>query len=292
MATLQPPDPEAPAGTWAIEVEHLTYEYARGAIRALDDVSLRIAPGEVVGIAGQNGSGKTTLAKHLNGLLRPTRGRVVVSGRDTAGRPVQELAAQVGYVFQDPRHQLFAPTVDADLALGPRNLGVPEAEVRERVDAAIAMFGLEPVRGLHPHRIGSPARKLVAIAAVVAMRPPILVLDEPTTGQDHATARTIGDLIARLRQDGTTVICVSHDMPLLAGTADRLLVMWGGRLIAEGPPREVFADRDAMARTGLEPPQVTEIALRLRARTGAPPALAVAELATTLDALLGPAPAT
>jgi energy-coupling factor transporter ATP-binding protein EcfA2 len=281
-----------PTVPWAVEVEHLTYEYARGAIRALDDVSLRIAPGEVVGIAGQNGSGKTTLAKHLNGLLRPTSGRVVIGGRDTAGRPVQELAAQVGYVFQNPRHQLFAPTVEADLALGPRNLGFPDAEVRERVEAAISAFGLEPVRGLHPHRIGFPTRKLVAIAAVVAMRPSILVLDEPTTGQDHATARTISDLIVRLRDDGTTVVCVSHDMPLLAGTVDRLLVMWGGRLIAEGPPRELFADRDVLGRSGLEPPQVTEISLRLRTRTGAPPALAVSELAATLDGLLAPGRAT
>jgi energy-coupling factor transporter ATP-binding protein EcfA2 len=291
-ATLEPRDPDAPARTWAVEIEHLTHEYARGAIRALDDVSLRIASGEIVGIVGQNGSGKTTLAKHLNGLLRPTRGRVLVGGRDTAGRPVQELAAQVGYVFQDPRRQLFAPTVEADLALGPRNLAVPEAEVRERVEAAIAAFGLEPVRGLHPHRIGFATRKLVAIAAVVAMRPSILVLDEPTTGQDHATARTIRDLIARLRDDGTTVVCVSHDMPLLAGVADRLVVMQGGRRIADGPPREVFAERDVMDQTGLQPPQVTEIALRLRAWTGVPPALTVPELTTTLDGLLEPGRAT
>ena len=291
-ATVQPPDRGTPAVTWAVEVEHLTHEYAGVAIRALDDVSLRIARGEVVGIAGQNGSGKTTLAKHLNGLLRPTRGRVVIEGTDTAGRPVQALAAQVGYVFQDPRQQLFAPTVEADLAAGPRNLGVAEAEVWERVEDAITAFGLEDLRGLHPHRIGFPMRKLVAIAGVVAMRPSILVLDEPTTGQDHATARTIGNLIARLREDGTTVVCVSHDMPLLAGVADRVFLMRGGRLIADGPPRDVFADRDALARTGLEPPQVTEISLRLRARTGAAPALAVPELATTLDGLLGPGRAT
>ncbi len=277
-------------GDVAVDISHLTYDYARAGVRALDDVSVQIRAGEIVGVVGQNGSGKTTLTKHLNGLLKPTSGRVAVAGVDTAGKRVQELAAYVGYVFQNPNHQLFASSVEVDLGFGPRNLGVPEDEIAERVEQAIAFFGLEAVRGQHPYRISFPMRKLVGIAAIYTMRPAIFVLDEPSTGQDHITTRKINELIGRLREEGSTVICVSHDMQLLADVADRLLVMWNGRLIADRPPRDVFADRDVMAQTKLEPPQVTEISLRLRSRTGALPALAVPELAATLEhALARPA---
>lgn len=287
--------PHAPAGptdgrsTWAVEVDRLGYRYAHGEVLALDDVTLRVRPGEVVAIAGQNGSGKTTLAKHLIGLLQPSEGRVLVAGRDTRTTPVQELAAHVGYVFQNPNHQLFAGNVEADLAFGPRNLGVPEAEIVERVDTAIAFFGLDAVRGLHPNRIAFPMRKLAAIAAVATMRPGILVLDEPSTGQDHMTTGLIGGFVARLREEGATVVCISHDMPLVAAIADRLVVMDRGRTIADGPPRDVFADRGVMTRARLEPPPVTQLSLLLRHRTGRPPALDVAELAAQLDALLPPA---
>lgn len=261
-----------------VDVEHLTHVYRQGNVVALDDVSVSIERGEAVGVVGQNGSGKTTLSKHLNGLLKPTSGRVVVDGVETAGRRVQEIAAHVGYVFQNPNHQLFAPTVEADLAFGPRNLGLPEDEVTERVERAIEFFGLAQVRALHPYRISFPLRKLVGIAGIYTMRPAIFVLDEPTTGQDHVTTRVINSLIGRLRDEGATVICVSHDMPLLADVVDRLLVMWNGHLIADASPREVFANREVMRTTKLEPPQVTEIALRL----GRPAALGVDELAAAL----------
>jgi energy-coupling factor transport system ATP-binding protein len=267
-----------PRATPAIRVEHLTHVYARGQVVALQDVSFMIATGEAVGIVGQNGSGKTTLAKHLNGLLKPTAGRVLIEGEETTDKRVQQLAAKVGYVFQNPNHQLFASTVEEDLAFGPRNLGLSAAEVRDRVEEAIAFFGLQAVRALHPYRISFPMRKLVGIAAIYAMRPSIFVLDEPTTGQDHVTTRIINGLIHRLRDQGATVICVAHDMPLLADVVERILVMWNGQLIADDTPRAVFADRDVMARTRLRPPQVTEIALRLDGTRGYPVALSVAEL--------------
>ena len=288
-ATLTPAGPTDGGVTWAVEIDQLVFRYARGGVRALDDVSLRIRPGEVVAIAGQNGSGKTTLAKHLIGLLRPSGGRVLVAGRDTRATPVQALAAHVGYVFQNPNHQLFATTVEGDLAFGPRNLGVPEAEIVERVEAAIRFFGLDAVRGLHPNRIAFPMRKLAAIAAVATMEPAILVLDEPSTGQDHATIDVIGGFVRRLREKGATVVCVSHDMPLVAGIADRLVVLDHGRIIADGTPRDVFADDEVMARSRLEPPPVTQVSLRLRHRTGRPPALGVPELASLLEELLPPA---
>lgn len=274
--------PRPTPGAGAIVVDHLAHIYAAGNVIALDDVSVTIGHSEIVGVVGQNGSGKTTLAKHLNGLLKPTSGRVVVDGIDTARVRVQQLATHAGYVFQNPNHQLFASTVEQDLAFGPRNAGVPQEEVDERVEQAIAFFGLEDVRHLHPYRISFPMRKLVGIATIYTMRPKIFVLDEPTTGQDHVTTRVVNQLIHRLRNDGATVVCVSHDMPLLAETVDRILVMWGGKLIADATPREVFASGEIMRQTKLQPPQITEISLRLRSRRGRPAALTVDELAAEL----------
>lgn len=275
-------DGRKPADT-AIVFEEVTHVYPTGNVVALDRVSLSIGRGEIVGVVGQNGSGKTTLAKHLNGLLKPTSGRVVIDGMDTARMRVQQLAAHAGYVFQNPNHQLFASSVEQDLAFGPRNLGVPPDEVDERVEQAISFFGLSAVRHLHPYRISFPMRKLVGIATVYTMRPAIFVLDEPTTGQDHVTTRVVNQLIHRLRDDGATVVCVSHDMPLLAETVDRVLVMWGGQLIADATPREVFADSEVMRRTKLQPPQITQISLRLDRRAGIPAALTVDELVAELS---------
>lgn len=274
--------PRPAAGADAIVVDHLSHIYAAGNVVALDDVSVTIGHSEIVGIVGQNGSGKTTLAKHLNGLLKPTSGRVFVDGIDTTRIRVQQLATHAGYVFQNPNHQLFASTVEQDLAFGPRNAGVRQEEIDERVEQAITFFGLEDVRHLHPYRISFPMRKLVGIATIYTMRPTIFVLDEPTTGQDHVTTRVVNQLIHRLRDVGSTVVCVSHDMPLLAETVDRILVMWGGKLIADAPPREVFANAEIMRQTKLQPPQISEISLRLRSRQGRPAALTVDELAADL----------
>lgn len=280
--TLPPPagnDAKVGAVGGSIAIDHLTHVYPRGDVLALDDVSLAIGTGEIVGVVGQNGSGKTTLTKHLNGLLKPTSGRVVVDGIETTNRRVQELAAHVGYVFQNPNHQLFASTVEADLAFGPQNLGLEPDEVSERVERAIEFFHLDQVRALHPYRISFPMRKLVGIAAIYTMRPAIFVLDEPTTGQDHVTTKVINTLIRRLRDEGSTVVCVSHDMPLLAEVVDRIVVMWNAKVIADSNPRDVFSNGDVMRVTKLQPPQVTEIALRLGRR----PALTVDELAVEIE---------
>lgn len=282
QAADEPAVAGSPAAADAVVVDDLTHVYSRGNVRALDRVSVRIQAGEIVGVVGQNGSGKTTLTKHLNGLLKPTSGRVTVAGIETTHKRVQELASHVGYVFQNPNHQLFASSVEVDLGFGPRNLGLNDAEVAERVERAIEFFGLHDVRRLHPYRISFPMRKLVGIAAVYTMRPAIFVLDEPSTGQDHVTTRKINELIRRLRAEGSTVICVSHDMQLLADVVDRVLVMWDGQLIADRPPRDVFADREVMRRTNLEPPQITEIALQVADRPDERPALSVDELVASL----------
>ncbi|HEX2470397.1 MAG TPA: ABC transporter ATP-binding protein [Candidatus Limnocylindrales bacterium] len=264
-----------------VTIHDLRFAYPDGTV-ALDGVSLSAEAGSIVAVVGQNGSGKTTLAKHLNGLLRPTAGRVVVDGLDTTRHPVRRLAGHVGYVFQNPLHQLFARTVADELAFGPRNLGVAAPEVAERVATTATSLGLEPHLGAHPHRLPLPVRKLVSIASVLTMRTPILVLDEPTTGQDHRTADRIADVIRDLSAAGTTVIAVSHDMLLVAAIADRLVVLDGGRLVADGRPRDVLSDAQLAATTRLAPPQITQLAMALPGRTGRRIVLSVPELVAEL----------
>ena len=267
----------------AIEVNGASYVYPSGHVVALDGVDLRVERGEILGIIGQNGSGKTTLTKLFNGLLKPSAGRVIVNGVDTATKTVQQMAPHIGYVFQNPNHQLFARTVQAELEFGPRNIGVPAEEIAERVRNAVEFFGLQDVVDEHPYRVSFPVRKLVGIASIVTMQPSILIFDEPSTGQDHQTTHIINDLMRRLRDEGTTVVCVSHDMPLLADVVERVIVMKETRIIADASPREVFADQTLMARTNLQAPQSTQIALATVVPLGGPVALTPSELATDLE---------
>jgi energy-coupling factor transport system ATP-binding protein len=256
--------------------------YSNGAVLALDGVSLEIAEGESVGIVGQNGSGKTTLTKLLNGLLKPTSGNIVVDGKDTAKNSVQQMSSTVGYVFQNPNHQLFAPSVTAELAFGPTNLKLPPEEITERIAHALEFFDIKQYAEMHPYRLSFPLRKLVGIASVFTMGPKVFVLDEPTTGQDHQTTKVINQLIHRLQDRGSTVICVSHDMPLLADVSKRMIVMWNAKIIADGSAREVFGNTEVMERTHIAPPQITQISLRLKSRKGKPASLSVAELSAEL----------
>jgi energy-coupling factor transport system ATP-binding protein len=265
-----------------IKVTDARYVYSNGAVLALDGVSLEIAEGESVGIVGQNGSGKTTLTKLLNGLLKPTSGSIVVDGKDTAKNSVQQMSSTVGYVFQNPNHQLFAPSVTAELAFGPTNLKLPPEEITERIAHALEFFDIKQYAEMHPYRLSFPLRKLVGIASVFTMGPKVFVLDEPTTGQDHQTTKVINQLIHRLQDRGSTVICVSHDMPLLADVSKRMIVMWNAKIIADGSAREVFGNTEVMERTHIAPPQITQISLRLKSRKGKPASLSVAELSAEL----------
>jgi len=264
-----------------LDLADVRYAYPDGTV-ALDGVTLAVDGGAVVAVVGQNGSGKTTLAKHLNGLLRATSGRVVVDGLDAARYPVRTLAAHVGYVFQNPGHQLFARTVAQELAFGPRNLGVPPPEIDARVGEIVARLGLEPHLAAHPHRLPLPVRKLVSIGAVLTMRTPILVLDEPTTGQDHRTAVRIASLIRTAGAAGTTVVLVSHDMPLVAEVAGRVVVMDAGRIVADGSPRAVLGDATLTEATRIAPPQITQLAAALPGRSHRPAVLSVDELVAEL----------
>lgn len=247
-----------------IKVQNLTHIYPTGNVVAVKDISLEINPGEIVGVIGQNGSGKTTLVKHFIGLLKPTSGKVIVNGQDTAPLRVQQIAANVGYVYQNPNHQLFARTVREELAFGPRNLDLPEDEVNARVEQAVEFFHLEELLELHPYRISFPLRKLVGMASIYTMRPAVFILDEPTTGQDNITTQTVYRLIRKLRDEGSTVLCVAHDMILLAEVVDRMLVLRDGDLIMDGTPREVFSNYEIMSSTHLTPPQITTLSLKLR----------------------------
>lgn len=263
-----------------IQVQNLTHIYPTGNVVAIKNISLEIKQGEIVGVIGQNGSGKTTLVKHFVGLLKPTQGKVIINGQDTTPLRVQKIAAHVGYVYQNPNHQLFARTVREELAFGPRNLDLPEDEVNDRVEKATEFFNLQDMLEMHPYRISFPLRKLVGMASIYTMQPAVFILDEPTTGQDNITTQTVYRLIRKLRDQGSTVLCVSHDMILLAEVVDRMLVLRNGDLIMDANPREVFSDYGIMSSTHLTPPQITTLSLKLKEKYGVfeQAALSIAEM--------------
>lgn len=255
----------------AVSVEGLSYRYDPEE-PALEGIDLALADNAYLGIIGQNGSGKTTLIKHFNGLLRPTAGRVLIYGIDTARVSVGTLARTVGYVFQNPDHGIFCSTTWQEIAFGPRNLGLHPDEVHERVDETLAAFGLGAYASVPPAVLGYGLRRLVSIAAVYAMRPRLLILDEPTAGLDQRSTQDLMARIDALHAAGHTIVLVSHEMQLVAEHCHELLVMDGGRVLLRGSPSEVFARADDLARANLAPPPVTALAGRL-ADTGLPPGL-------------------
>jgi energy-coupling factor transport system ATP-binding protein len=225
----------------SIEFEGVSFAYPDGT-RALTDLDLRIGAGESVAIVGQNGSGKSTLVRHLNGLLRPTTGRVLIDGRDIRPIHVARLAALVGLAFQNPGRQLFAGKVSAEVAFGPRNMGLRGSELEARVRAALEDVGLGDEAATNPYDLGYSRRKLLALASVLAMRTPILILDEPTTGQDARGVARVRRVAARAVAEGRTVIAVSHDMRFVAESFGRVVVMQAGRVVLDGAPDVVFAE--------------------------------------------------
>jgi energy-coupling factor transport system ATP-binding protein len=247
-----------------LRAEGLVHVYPDGT-RALDGVDLRIQRGERVAIIGQNGSGKTTLVRHFNGLLRPTEGRVLLDGAETAARRVAALAASVGLAFQDPDRQIFAGKVRAEVAFGPRNLGRVGRELDRAIDDALAATGLEDQAETNPYDLGYSRRKLLALASILAMGTPVVVLDEPTTGQDARGVGRIQGIITDLTAGGRTVIAISHDMRFVAETFARVVVMGAGRILLDGPPAEIFAESawPTLASTYLEPPLASRVGARL-----------------------------
>lgn len=245
-----------------IEYRQVSFGYPDGypAIRGVD---LQISEGERVGIVGGNGAGKTTLVRMLNGILRPSTGLIEVAGRSTTGLAIAELAAHVGYAFQNPDDQLFANTIQADVEFGPRNLGLDQATAAERAKSALELVGLAGQAQTHPHQLSLSDRKLVSLAGVLAMQTPIVVLDEPTTGQDAAGVQLIGELVDALAGQGRTVLAVTHDMDFCAGHFDRVLALSDGQITADGDPRDVFSHVGSLPTAALEAPQLLRLADRL-----------------------------
>jgi energy-coupling factor transport system ATP-binding protein len=212
-----------------VELEGVYYRYPNG-VAALDGIDLSVGRGERLAITGATGAGKSTVVRHLNGLLRPSAGRVTVDGHDTSKAPVARLARRVGVVFQDPDQQLFDRTVRDEVTVGPRNFGLRGSDLAFRVDAALASAGLSASAQTHPFDLGYSRRKLVAVAAVLAMETPIVVIDEPTTGQDLRSIERIESIVEMLRRDGRTLIFVSHDRHFVERNADRVVRLENGRL--------------------------------------------------------------
>ena len=262
----------------ALHLDEVRHVYQPSGVVAIDGVSLELPPGQRVALIGQNGSGKTTLVRHLNGLLRPTSGQVLVDGEDAAGRTVAQLARQVGLVFQDPSRQIFAGSVRAEVEFGPRNLGLRGSELRAAAEEALERVGLAGEASTNPYDLGESRRKLLALASVLAMRTPVLVLDEPTTGQDLRGIAIVRDAVASAAAEGRTVLAISHDMEFVAESFERIVVMRAGRVVLDGQPDIVFGEPawETLASTYLEPPE----AARAGARLGIGPT-------PTTEALLG-----
>jgi energy-coupling factor transport system ATP-binding protein len=248
----------------AVLLEGVSFEYPRGPL-ALDGIDLHVATGELIAIVGQNGSGKSTLVRHLNGLLRPTAGSVAINGRPVGRRHVAELAREVGLAFQNPDRQIFAGKVRAEVAFGPRNLGRRGSELDAVVKRALAIVGLTGDEDTNPYDLGFSRRKLLALASILAMETPIVILDEPTTGQDARGISRVQKIVADMSAAGLTVIAISHDMRFVAESFQRVVVMRAGRIVLDGAPQAVFAE-DAwptLASTFLEPPLAARVGARL-----------------------------
>jgi energy-coupling factor transport system ATP-binding protein len=224
----------------SLSTESLVFVYPDGT-RALDGVSLEIGSGEAVGIIGQNGSGKSTLIRHFNGLLRATEGRVLLDGQDVREQHVAELARSVGVTFQNPDRQIFAARIASEVAFGPRNLGVRGADLERRVGEALEAVGLDHRAAANPYDLGFSQRKLLGLASVIAMETPVVILDEPTTGQDARGLERVRSIVRRLVEGGRTVVVTSHDMRFVAETMRRVVALRDGKMIIDGSPEEVFA---------------------------------------------------
>ena len=257
-----------------IQIEHLTHTYMPDSpftTVALKDVNLTIEDGEFIGLLGHTGSGKTTLVQHLNGLIRPTEGKVIVDGLDISDKQTSllDVRKKVGLVFQYPEYQLFEETVAKDVAFGPKNMGLSQEEIDRRVRHAIARVGLDydAISERSPFELSGGQMRRVAIAGVLAMQPGTLILDEPTAGLDPAGRRSILQMIRELHAaGGLTVVMVSHSMDDIASLATRLVVMSHGEMVLTGTPREVFMHRDLLTSIGLGVPQAAELAYRLRSQ--------------------------
>lgn len=267
---LSPRRPESRAisaltpGKVILEARYLSYRYPTGAVNALNDIDIAIHEGDFVALLGQNGSGKTTLAKHFNGLLRPTAGDMLVRGRPVSNYRRHELAREVGYVFQNPDHQIFAPTVREEVAFGPRILGMDQKTLENNIAEALDATGLSGFEDKNPFLLNRGERQRVAVASILAVKPAVIILDEPTTGLDYVHQRDTMEMLKRLNQLGHTIIVITHAMWIAEAYARRSILMKEGRILLDGPAAAVFSDETTLAKASLAPSDL----IRLRNRLG------------------------
>lgn len=258
----------------SIQVKNLKHIYEKGMPTesiALENISFSVEDGEFLGIIGHTGSGKSTLLQHLNGLLKPSEGTIVIGGIDITadGVSMVEIRKKIGLVFQYPEYQLFEETVAKDVAFGPKNLGLSEEEIEERVKEAIELVGLnyENIKDRSPFELSGGQKRRVAIAGVVAMRPEVLILDEPTAGLDPKAHKDVLDMVEEVHaKTGNITILVSHNMADIARLSDKVLVIDNGHLVTMGTPKEVFSNRDKLSEVGLDLPPITNLTEMLRTR--------------------------
>ncbi|MCQ1535806.1 ATP-binding cassette domain-containing protein [Methanosarcina sp. KYL-1] len=267
-----------------VRVENLCFRHEDGS-ETLKNLSLEIRHGEFLALLGHNGAGKTTLAGHLIGFCRPSSGRVLLNGKDIKGYSTARLAQQVGYLFQNPDSQIFTDSVYEEIRFGLKNLGLPEEEVGRRANSALEMMELSPYRERHPHALSRGQRQRLAVASILALEPDLLVLDEPTTGQDRGHIHKFLDRIRELNRLGKTVILITHDMELAAEYAERVVLLKKGEILLDGPTAEVFSSPEELDAAGLAPPFPARLALDLRKRgIDVPPLLTISELKSYLQA--------
>jgi energy-coupling factor transport system ATP-binding protein len=246
----------------AIEIRNASFAYPNGFV-AIDNISITINDGERVAIVGQNGAGKTTAVKMMNGLNKPISGDVVIDGINTKEKTTAFVAKIVGYVFQNPDDQIFNRTVKLEIEYMPRYFKFPEKEIKERIDYAVELSGIEKYLDINPYDLPYPIRKFVAIAAVIASRPKYIILDEPTAGQDKHGIEILSKMIDRLQADGVTVITITHDMEFAVNNFNRIVAMAHKHIIADGTAKEVFWNEAVIADARIKKPQIGELAKQL-----------------------------
>jgi len=250
-----------------IEVKNIHFWYPDGT-NALCDVSLEIQEGEFIALIGQNGSGKTTFAKCIAGILKPTKGEILIDGKNLKNFRRKEIAEKIGYVFQNPDHQLFSSTCEKEISSGPRNLKLPLKEIKRRVEIASEIAGV--ARNLfnkHPFFLSKGLRQRVAIASILSMQPKAIIVDEPTTGQDFKQSISVMEFLKKLNQQKHTILIITHEMHIVAKYAKRVVLFKDGKILEDGLTKEVFEKRDSLAKARVKPPQITIFSRRVLNKT-------------------------
>ncbi len=271
-----------------IQVKNLDFTYPDGT-KALENINVLIEIGEFIALIGQNGSGKTTLSKLLNGLYKPSSGDVIVDELNSKTTPIVQMVRRVGYVFQNPDHQLFNNNCWDEIAYGPRNIELPEDEVKIRVEEATQVVGLPKIYfEEHPFFLSKGLRQRVAIASILALRPQVIIVDEPTTGQDARQSFEIMDFLKDLNENhGHTIIIITHDMPIVAQYARRVILMSEGKILADDETARVFSQPETLAKAFLEPPEITQLAQSVQELGFSPGTLTVDEMLKEFEQLKG-----